>query len=121
MDHKELKFPVPLESVGTIARYLELGAPLCGPVDGANADFSYHQFNSDVVIKNILIESYGSQDSYALKFEDAKSIPLTEWATFYESPRRAIEPPRRCEINTGPSKLGVLGSKESKFDPFSIL
>ena len=53
LDHKELKFAVPLESVGTIARYLELGAPPRGPVDGANADFSYHRFNLDIVTKYI--------------------------------------------------------------------
>ena len=40
MEHEELKFPVPLESVGTIARYLELEAPLCGPADGVTAGFS---------------------------------------------------------------------------------
>ena len=49
LDHKELKFAVPLESVGTIARYLELGAPLCGPVDDVIADFSYRRFNQDVL------------------------------------------------------------------------
>ena len=51
LDHKELKFPVPVESVGIIARYLELGVPPCCPVDGANADFSYHRFNEDIVTK----------------------------------------------------------------------
>ena len=51
LDHKELKFAVPLESVGTIARYLELGAPLCGPVDDVIADFSYRRFNQDVLTK----------------------------------------------------------------------
>ena len=47
--YKELKFAVPLESDGTIARYLELGEPLCGPVDDVNADFSYRRFNLDIL------------------------------------------------------------------------
>ena len=60
--------------------------------------------------KNIRIEPYGPPDLYASKFEDAKVTPLSEWTTFYESPQRAIAPPPRCKINTGPPDLRVLGS-----------
>ena len=49
LGHKELKFAVPLEYDGKIARYLELGEPLCGPVDDVNADFSYRRFNLDIL------------------------------------------------------------------------
>ena len=48
LEHEELKFPVPLESVGTVARYLELEAPLCGPADGVTAGFSNCRCNDDV-------------------------------------------------------------------------